>query len=675
MMESKSIKVVSFDIFDTLIQRPFLFATDPFSLMDKDFVEITGALNWLPFAELRQLAEDECRRVKNVLRPSNEDITLDEIYQWMSEHYFVSAEQVQRIKQKEIEYEIRFAEPRAVGKELYDYAVSLNKRVVLITDMYLPKDAIAAILEKCGYAGYAGLYISNEYGLCKGTGRLFKAALKNEGIKSENWLHIGDNIGADYHAPRGVKINVYHLPKAADLFMGEYPNSYTGYSYSKIFSPGIGMHDMQRGARDSFAGIRAMLGMAANRIFGEFYSDFTSATDVNISPEYFGYYALGMYGYAVADWLMEKTKGGHVGTIHFAARDGYLFKQVYDILAKCKPNAPNSNYLYCSRKSLLFADIKSKADLLSLSRKMNCKMHSPASLFRLFSPIIPVDKAPGFEQWLTHYGYKRSETAFVHIGEFNRFIKAFAGEFLDEGLLSEANRAAGAYFNEQINEGDVLFDVGYSGRVESAVTALLGFPFHSYYVHSNSSQVYDRARTLGFKCETLYPYKPIVTGHLREHCTSELAPGCVGYSIVDGKGVPVFEEYVPDPDAEVNTRTAQNAAVQFAKDFTDTFGDMLDRLPFRQFDACMPFEYFLHYSNAEDLMMFEKVAFEDDFGTGDMNLVDITLKERIQMGNLEDRRNVEQLEEQIRVMRNSWTWRVGRVFVGLPGYIKRKVRG
>jgi hypothetical protein len=165
----------------------------------------------------------------------------------------------------------------------------------------------------------------------------------------------------------------------------------------------------------------------------------------------------------------------------------------------------------------------------------------------------------------------------------------------------------------------------------------------------------------------------MVTGHLREHCTMETAPSCIGYKFVGGKAVPVFDPADPGRQ-DKNTADCQAAALRFAADFASTFGDMSDRLPFRHYEACLPFEHFLHYAPREDLNIFKAVEFDDDFGTGRVNLVDITLSERENMNDPGLLGRIRELEDRIRVLLGSWTWRTGRMIVAPFGKIKKIVK-
>ena len=57
-------------------------------------------------------------------------------------------EEIEKLKNKEIEYEIRFCDRRNTGYELYLLALAMGKKVIFTSDMYLSKEVIQKILEK-----------------------------------------------------------------------------------------------------------------------------------------------------------------------------------------------------------------------------------------------------------------------------------------------------------------------------------------------------------------------------------------------------------------------------------------------------------------------------------------------------------------------------------------------
>ena len=111
-------KIVSFDIFDTLIMRPFWNPIDLFVFLNQYFREITKIETGIDFSKIRVEAEKETRR-KN---QEKQEITLDEIYEEIQKETRLENEIIERVKQKEQELEIKFCTKRKAAKEIYELA-------------------------------------------------------------------------------------------------------------------------------------------------------------------------------------------------------------------------------------------------------------------------------------------------------------------------------------------------------------------------------------------------------------------------------------------------------------------------------------------------------------------------------------------------------------------------
>lgn len=108
--EIKKHDIISFDIFDTLLIRPYVKPTDLFLHIEKLY-KIKG------FHKNRILAEKSARG-KYI---DNEEITLNQIYEEIDEKY-------KRFKEIEIELEERILTIHKENKKIYDYALSLGKK-------------------------------------------------------------------------------------------------------------------------------------------------------------------------------------------------------------------------------------------------------------------------------------------------------------------------------------------------------------------------------------------------------------------------------------------------------------------------------------------------------------------------------------------------------------------
>lgn len=191
---------ISFDIFDTLIERKCRNPKEVFSLVEQRYnqtakVEIHG------FKELRQNAEKLARR-----NTPNEEVTLDDIYQNIAEIYGVNASNL--LKDLEIKVELEQCVAINPNVMLYNKCVDdQNKKVYITSDMYLPKEVIIDILQRNGIKMPQHLYISCEAQKTKHSGSLFRLLLSENNIAKHTLVHVGDHPVSDYLM---AKVNGIH---------------------------------------------------------------------------------------------------------------------------------------------------------------------------------------------------------------------------------------------------------------------------------------------------------------------------------------------------------------------------------------------------------------------------------------------------------------------------------
>ena len=619
LIGSEATEYVSFDVFDTLVVRPFVEPTDLFYLLNKHFNELFEPASYIDFAQMRIAAEQKCRSLLN-LRHSAEDITLAEIYDQMSVDCTFDRDLLYALMQKEIELEKRFCTARGIGKELYELALDCGKKVVFCSDMYLPKEAVGEILKENGYGEYEKLYLSSDIRQTKSSGNLYRYVINDLKIEEHgSFLQIGDNWASDIVNARAHRLGAAQVSKTMDVFRNYNPGVYSGGHFKNIIESnmGGGINDLAF-SFGRFHGFRNMAAVVANRIYDNPYLTYNTDTDFNANPYFIGYYPVGMYLFGILTWLIDNLSGKNIGTIHFAARDGYLLKRAYDLYRSCNANKqlPESNYLYISRKACVLLDIAGKEDFYSIINKLNVYSYSPKKLAELFRDIVDPGKYGDLPEIVKKHGLQY-ERNFIKQGDYERFVKLFVEDIVDFELLRGYQEKIKGYFQDIIHRGDVLFDIGYGGRAEAVLSYLLGFPIDSFYVHSNSEMLNARQSKYGFQNRCFYDYKPPITGVIREHLFMEQGPSAVGYDVAGEEVTPVFEEYEPmNYSTRLITKVVQDAALDFVADVVKTFGGYEDCMTFRKNDVAMPLEYYLHYSKPLDRMIFSDLVFEDDFGEG-----------------------------------------------------------
>lgn len=604
---------VSFDVFDTLIQRPFLNPTDLFQLLSESLNHRFAS--YVNFKVIREAAEQAVRHA----RISVEEVTLAEIYDYIREHYVFDAETVSLAEQEELELELQYCTVRQCGKELLNLAVDCGKKVVICSDMYLPGTFVAEILKKNGISHYEKLYLSSDIKRTKVRKSLYRYVQQDLGCKNgDAILHIGDNLVSDVENARACGWRSAHLPKAADILMNSNPEIYGGTAFRKLYRNTYFKEDY-RLSFDDFTSVRTMAALTANRFFDNPFVSVHPQSDFNADPRLVGYGALGPHLLALCQWIHSVVKARNIGTVHFVARDGHLVKRAYD---SCGFSDSRSNYLRLSRKALILCDIQTKEDLYSLQNKMWPTV-SPKTITECLMPIIPAEKQAILAELFEKEGIKY-DRGLKDPSKWAKCLKLLAEDIVDFSLLPAYKKELKAYFSQFIKPGDYIFDIGYSGRPESALSSILGFPVGSLYIHVNSEIAAIRQEKYHCPCEVFYDFKPSITGTLREHLLMELAPSTVGYRAVDGKLEPEFEPYAEDYCSAYVTRMIQDNALRFVQDYTRLFHGRNSMLYFQSETASAMFEYYLHYSRPIDRRIVSPISFEDDLN----NLDNILLLDR-----------------------------------------------
>ncbi|MGN1091255.1 MAG: HAD-IA family hydrolase [Alphaproteobacteria bacterium] len=318
--------IISFDIFDTLLIRPYLSPDHLFLHMER-FTDRKG------FAEARKIAEWKARK-----NASKEDVTLDEIYLYLPKEY-------QGAKQTELDFEETFLAQNPEIFSIYQEALKLNKKIIIVSDMYLPKATLEKILRKNGYTAWDKFYLSNEEGVAKYSGNLYKRVLNDLNVNPKKILHIGDHKVSDVLQAQKVGLDTYQVLKNSDQFFKKHKR------LKKVYKE-----------HPNSLEISLILTTLVEKWIKEKKNFFES-------KEYwsdFAYCLGGPIGYGFNTFITQKINPKDLPNLLFIARDGYTLKRIFE--------AVNSHqkgmcfYVYAQRmlraRMLLNWDNEDSADLV-----------------------------------------------------------------------------------------------------------------------------------------------------------------------------------------------------------------------------------------------------------------------------------------------------------------------
>ena len=623
----------SFDIFDTLILRPFLVPSDLFYLLESDYQKLFSANN--SFAEIRKSAEHLLRQKKSGI-----EVTLDEIYNCIHEIYMLDLDKLEILKHKEINLEIEKSYSRKSVVNLYKMLLFIRKKVVIISDIYLDLNTIESILVKNSITGYHKIFLSSIYGKTKCTGELYGIVAEELNVPSESIYHIGDSWESDFESARRAGLKAYFYARTSEVFKNSISDINNTEAFNSYFKPSNSWFNFEKSCR--FFEVRCALALCANKLCDNPYETYKQNTNFNCNSQYIGYFPVGMHLLGVAQWINKNSKD--YNRIHFIGRDGYLFKHAYDILYD-----ENSNYLELSRKALLPLSIVNLYDVLSLGKYMSWDRCTPKKILYLLSGVLDIDNKKLKIDL---------EAPFESEKEFIEFLKFVIQNFYNEEKRNLLTGSLANHFKGLINKNDVLFDIGYSGRSQIILSRLLGYNLDGLYIHINDDENLLLQKNMGINIKSFYDFTPSVTGAEREYLFSKQVGSLVQFQIVNNE-----IQYVHEPcDLNYADRYCigeiQRKAINFVADFKRIFKNEMEMMLCRNIDISIPFEQLIHNS-FNDLDVFNACVFEDELYDGRSEIIlseiwrrDITYHYSKKTNNVSQLNNVVQLSSDDVVFRD-----------------------
>jgi FMN phosphatase YigB (HAD superfamily) len=417
-----SAKIVSFDIFDTLVRRPFLRPVDVFFALEKD-------LRRPGFARARIEAE---RLARTTLGKG--EVTLDDIYGFLGEPFAA-------LKAEEISCELRACIRNDEAGGLYDYADSLGKPLILVSDMYLPRAAIEKILENAGYAKHRRLFLSNEAGTQK-VSRLFAHVAEQLGCACRDILHIGDNPIGDVDVPRRLGVAARRYQPAPERL-----TSQGNWLAREI-------EDLSRGDDPDLSYLLSFVARfsAENAGRNDIFFDIGASVVWPMSVLF-------------CSWLVELARAKSISRAYFLSRDGFLFKKVFDALFAAQSGL-RAEKLFVSRRAIALPfeiAVKGNLSLLTYGKDESAPL-SRDSLWALMD-VEDADLRAKFDAFMERDFAGEAAPAYA--------VDLFIADYPDEvRAVFEAERRRAERYLEQAGlfEGDCLIvDIGWGGTMQRAL--------------------------------------------------------------------------------------------------------------------------------------------------------------------------------------------------------------
>ena len=457
-----SVAIVSFDIFDTILSRPFATPDMVFKYIEEQVTKKHGIKN---FYALRKESEHAVRARKDF----HGDVKISEIYSVLAGIAKISTETANKLMELEVNTETKLLVPRKSVIEQAKEVMNSGKRLILVSDTYLERKHIEKILSVKDIDFFDELYISCEIGKRKDRGDLWEYILEREKISKDQLLHVGDNEQSDVQilVDYGFR-NPVHIMKPSVLFR----HSKLGEILYRTIKPFNGWRE------------NLLYGLIANSYCLDPNPKGLFESEEPLSNPYaFGYTVFGPIIFSFLSWLIRTSLKDRVGHLKFITREGYLLNRAYEIISK-HPSIvdsdlvlPQGSYFLCSRSAVLFASIRTEEDVPPLlERRFN------GTLWDFFSKRLGVIDMKAIEYRLSANALKQ----FVSLPrDYGQILKSITKVF--DILVEQAEHARETllqYCAEQgIKETNTigLVDLGYSGTIQKVLNHLLQQSLAGYY--------------------------------------------------------------------------------------------------------------------------------------------------------------------------------------------------
>jgi predicted HAD superfamily hydrolase len=596
-------RIVSFDIFDTALLRNVLQAHDVFGLVQLRYEQAHSPLPF-NFAKERVLCEKELRDEAWQTRHETE-VLLDDIYAYMLKKHRLSADDAEQLKALELSIEGAVCVRNPFVHSLYEYARSLHKPVIFVSDIYLPQRFIADILHKEGYNGYHKLYTSSSYKRTKATGTLYDLVLQDLQIPASSLLHIGDNKQSDIEMASTKGIRVVYYEKCATLAEKEYKQG----EVSRIKST-------QEVLFDSLLGATVVNKFLSNR-------DECKTSSKEQFWYRFGYEKAGVLLLGFCLWILKRAKEDRVDRLFFLARDGYVLQKIVDLLTVSGGSRIQTEYLLASRRAYNFANIRALGE-----KEIRFLIYETS-----YIPLGQYFKRIGIDFSLVkdkiqQFGFKNAEeyVSNEQKEDLRKLFLAVEDLILERAAQERANLLD--YFKEfGIKDGQTIgmVDIGWNGSLQTSFAKLLkeinsDNKTQGYYLgtwEGARNNCSESVNIHGYLCEFSEPesYKNLLKECVEIFEFIHLAPdgSLICFESEEGKPKPLFDAVPSEIENYQKAKILHEGIFDFVADFMKSYSNFPE-INFEKEIAIAPLKRVLQNPTQKELVCLGDLIHSSDFG-------------------------------------------------------------
>lgn len=602
----KKHKIISFDIFDTLLMRPFISPSDLFKFIEP---QVRDKIKDYTFDFVKNRREAEKIAFNNALERGDGETTIYEIYEVLCNENNIEKNILNELIQLEIETEKAVLYRRESIYNAYLYALSLNHKIIITSDMYLPKEVIEEIL-RTNDISFDKLYLSSDIKKKKSSGELFDYILEDLHCNPEEILHIGDNVKGDLKVPKSKGLHCFHMPRTIE----------------KMLTDDFGFYKnvWKRDERNHSISAKSILAILGNYNYDNAYLPLRKNTLFNSDANNLGFMGFGPLLFGYVKWLCEEGIRNSVDEFYFLARDGKIMKEAYDIVSKEYKDAPLSKYMLCSRRSVNLCKIKDFSginDLLHVEFASNIRLDYVIQNRFGVNPTLIEDSI--FEKYNLQRDTRIKNSDVDDLIPFFEEIKSL---ILDEAEYERKNylkylREIG--FDKDRSKKIAIVDIGYAGTMQQSLNEICGNKVSGYYLITFRKAL-ERLKKNGLEsygylgnfidrhdtCEPFCRYVPLF-----ETLFSSTDTSFVKFFENNGKLEAIYLE--ENPSGNLRRELVDKihiGALRFVRTICRCFGNYMHYLDVEPFKSERMLLSYFSNPDARDAKILSGVIFEDSYG-------------------------------------------------------------
>lgn len=431
----KMAKIISFDIWDTIIKRKChpeeikLYTANYIFLNYEKEVKNEYKDIYKILKKRDEIEAEIC--LENKKKGYDDECKIIDVFKRLQEEIFKDKKQdiSEELLRAEIEQEKRciFINPDI----LPIFEKYKNFKMYCISDFYMGADSLKELLDYLELpVKIEKIYSSADYLINKRTGNLYKKAEEEIGIKPEEHIHVGDNPYSDIEVANKLGIETIKTTKTEFDFIPERERKFN--------------FDLKQIKKEEKS--------KEDKLFN---------VGLELSP------LLYFFGYSIVEYAIKNK----IETVYYQTREGETFIKIHELIKGNNPfgvKLPESDTMEVSRMATFSASLKefSVSELLRLWSQY--RIQSMNALFKTLA--IDIEKYKGF---MEKYNIDIKEDIVDPWFDI-RIQKLCADEDFKQKIQIELDRKRKEllkYFEEKkgiVNNADPIFvvDIGWRGTIQ-----------------------------------------------------------------------------------------------------------------------------------------------------------------------------------------------------------------